>query len=138
MTLCPPLITGKCMSGDEIKTEVAVQLQVQLASLTEKITALDRLMLEKFAGEQKARDLLSEQNLRHFADLNHAKAEAKEVQRTFVEKTFYQSEHKELSNKIETLSLWKENQIGKHSTSNYIAIGALVLALAGFVVGLLK
>lgn len=126
------------MSGEEIKTEVAVQLQVQLACVTERISALKELMLEKFAGEQKARELLGIQNERHFEDLNHAKSDAKEVQKTYLDKGFYQTEHKEVINKIETLNLWKENQIGKHSTAVYIAIGALVLSAASFLVELLK
>lgn len=56
----------------------------------------------------------------------------------FLSKNIYDTELKHLSDKIDSVVLWKSSQEGKQSRSNLIAIAATFIALASTIIHILK
>jgi len=136
------------MNNAEIKSEVDARLSVLIAklevaqakdiiTLTKDILSLKELVMSMFAGEEKARKILSLQNEDHFQELNHAKATAIEMERKYVEKVSYVSDLREVTGQIKVLTSWKDIEVGKHVIANYISFGAFIIAIISLVLRLL-
>lgn len=84
--------------------------EVYLLDKTEHLKELHNL---RFENEKLARELAARELARRLDDLNHAHAQAVEVQQTYVTKDVYERDLSEVKEKLEELRIWKGGITGQ-------------------------
>ncbi len=78
-----------------------------------KISALEKLMNEKFDSADDARILQAKEYERRLTALNHEADQLKSMQSTYLPRESYDIAHKELNKKVDILQSFKDNLTGR-------------------------
>ena len=102
----------------------------RLAYLEQKVLALDREIEIRFAAEQRALELRSEEIGRRLEGLNHEAARLTAMQRTYLAREVFDMHEASTHKQIEKLQEFRDNLMGRMTVAAFMLAGCVAAVSA--------